>query len=81
MGWKWNDVANLLRETGEFTEPQIGTVSEIVTRKKWDLVEILEGRAAAEVGAARSLVTRHAAFAKGRASAFREVIEGVRPHA
>ena len=69
MGWKWNDIADLMRELGIFTEEQITAVDKIVTQKKHELVDVLEGLAAdAEP------------HNKERAKAFREVIAGVKPH-
>ena len=69
MGWKWNDIANLLRETGMFTEEQIAKVDEIVTKKKWELVSILE----TQIGTTPDRD-------RGRDGAFREVIAAVKPN-
>jgi hypothetical protein len=70
MGWKWNDVAELLAETGMFSKQQISKVDEIVTQKKWQLVSILEGLAADPQNE----------FDRGRNAALTEVIAGVKPH-
>ncbi len=78
MGWKWNDIAQPLQDADGFTNEQISLVSDLVTIKKWELVAVLEGLAAAEdVEPSHGHPTD--AYRKGRASAFREVRDGVMP--
>ncbi len=49
MGWKWDDVADAMDQSGlQFTQEETAEVVGIVTAKKWELVAVLEGLAAAE---------------------------------
>ncbi len=76
MGWKWNDIAEPLTEAGGFTDEQLQTVTEIVTAKKWALVDILEGRVNE---AMEHKAGRKDDYNQGRRDAFREVLDGIKP--
>jgi hypothetical protein len=80
MGWKWDDIRVLLAATGMFTDEQLDKIDEVVKGKKKELADTLgllarqaedEARRAKDIGAA--------GLANGRADAFREVRDAVKP--
>ena len=80
MGWKWDDIVELLRATGLFTEEQLTEVGKVVKSKKHELAETLAVLARQDDDGARRATepdTEH--FHTGRASAFREVRDAVKP--